>query len=324
MKLVTFSVNGEKRLGAVKGDWKKWDFIVDLNKADPSVPADILSFIDACGELHGPVWEKAKKIVENAKTGYAMEKVKIHAPIMPRLLRDTIAFRGHIARTRAARGLPIAPEWDKLPAYYNGNHLNIIGSGDVPLIKFILEEGGKHARETQKLDYETEIAFIIGKGGKNVELKHAKEHLFGVTIFNDFSMRDLQLVAMGIGMGPAYGKDWCNAIGPCIVTMDEFGELESKKITTKVNGKERLSGTYLDLVFKNPFVKEGERALWEFEEAMEFISHSQEVYAGEVWGSGTVPGGCELERGAEAQFLRRGDVVEITVEGIGTLKNRIV
>src|SRR3989338_5430396 len=99
MKLVTFLVNGEKRLGAVKGDWKKWDFIVDINKIDPAVPSDILSFIDACGELRGPVWERAKKIVENAKAGYAPEKVKILAPIMPRLLRDTIAFRGHIART---------------------------------------------------------------------------------------------------------------------------------------------------------------------------------------------------------------------------------
>ncbi len=327
MKLVTFSLSdGKPRLGAVSGSWNKWDFIIDFHEASKGeIPGDMLSFVNVCGELRGSVWEKANKIIKDAKTGHKLTEVKIHAPIMPRLLRDTIAFRGHIARTRAARGMTVAPEWDKLPAYYNGNHLNIIGTNEnVSVIKFLLHESGVQIKETTKLDYETELAIVIGKGGKDIRKEKAKEHIFGYTIFNDFSMRDLQLTAMGVGMGPAAGKDWCNALGPCIVTRDEFGELEKKTITTRVNGTSRLHGTYHDLVFKNPFVKEGERALWTFEETIEFISHNQEIHKGEVWGSGTIPGGCELERGPEAVFLRRGDVIEIEVEGIGTLKNTII
>jgi len=173
------------------------------------------------------------------------------------------------------------------------------------------------------MDYEAEVAFVLGAGGRRIAAKDADAHLFGVTIFNDFSARDIQMTAGKIGMGPAPGKDWANALGPCIVTRDEFGQLRDQVIVVRVNGEERQRGRYYDLVYKNPFLKDGERALWSFPEMLESLSRIQPVHAGEVWGSGTIPGGCEFERGPEARYLRPGDRVEIEIEGIGVLANSI-
>src|SRR5437867_2952816 len=144
-----------------------------------------------------------------------------------------------------------------------------------------------------------------------------------VTILNDFSARDLQATASRTGMGPAPGKDWANALGPCIVTRDEFGELRDQAIVVRVNNEERLRDRYRSLVHENPWVREGQRALWSFPEMLEFLSRFQPIHAGEVWGSGTIPGGCELERGDRARYLKPGDRIEIEIEGIGVLENSI-
>jgi 2-keto-4-pentenoate hydratase/2-oxohepta-3-ene-1,7-dioic acid hydratase in catechol pathway len=328
MKLVTYSRgDGRKRLGVAKGGWKEWDCVIDLNIASKDeLPSDILSFIDLCGEPDSRTLELAREVVKSTHFGFKMSEVRIHPPIVPRLLRDTIAFRGHISMARGARGGDVPKEWNKLPAYYIGNHLNIMGTGDdINVRKFLLYEDGKPLRETCKLDYEAELAFVLAKGGINISREGARDYLFGVTIFNDFSMRDLQLTAMAVGMGPAAGKDFANALGPCIVTADEFNHLEDKRITVRVNAEERLNGTYRELVYySDPALKGEERLAWTFEEIVEFISHSQRIYPGEVWGSGTIPGGCELEKGEAARYLKRGDVVEIEVEGIGVLRNKIV
>jgi len=131
------------------------------------------------------------------------------------------------------------------------------------------------------------------------------------------------MTATKTGMGPAPGKDWANALGPCIVTRDEFGELRDQSIVVRVNNEERLRDRYRSLVHENPWVQEGQRALWSFPEMLEFLSRFQPIHAGEVWGSGTIPGGCELERGDRARYLKPGDRVEIEIEGIGVLENSI-
>jgi len=332
MKLVTFSEAGkEPRLGAAVGTWNHWETIIDLHAADPALPSDLLPFVDHAGGLSGEMWNRAREAVDQGggarRTGarFRPSDVRIHAPIVPRLLRDFLAFRGHVARTRAAIGSPVAPECDQIPAYYNGNHLNVIGPGDsAPAMQYQIAEGGRsRIIDSQKLDYEAEVAFVLGVGGSRIAAKDADAHLFGVTIFNDFSARDIQMTAGKIGMGPAPGKDWANALGPCIVTRDEFGELKDQVIVVRVNGEERQRGRYYDLVFKSPFVKDGERALWSFPEMLECLSRIQPVHAGEVWGSGTIPGGCEFERGPEARYLRPGDRVEVEIEGIGVLSNSI-
>jgi len=331
MRLVTFSPAGASpRIGTIVGKWDRWDAIIDLHAADPALPSDARTFVDLAGGLSGETWNRAQTVV-SSKAKQAKEarfrpaEVRLHVPIRPRLLRDFLAFRGHVARTRAVLGTTPAAEWDEIPAYYNGNHLSLIDPGEpVPAMQYVVHEGGRRKTvDSQKLDYEAEVAFVLGAGGWGIPAQEAPSHLFGVTIFNDFSARDIQAMAGKIGMGPAPGKDWANALGPCIVTRDEFGELKDQTIAVRVNGEERLRGKYHDLVYKNPFVKEGERALWSFPEMLESLSRIQTVHAGEVWGSGTIPGGCELERGVEARYLHPGDRVEIEIEGIGVLANSI-
>ncbi len=328
MRLVTFSKGREpERLGAVLGPWDAWEAVVDLHALDRAVPADALAFLDAAGSLSSGTWRRAVAAVRRAqgslgrsRPAYAHrpDDVRLRPPLRPRLLRDFIAFRGHIARTRAARGEKVPPEWDRIPAYYNGDHLNLIGPGDtVPFPRAAGFQGGVWKRPlSSKLDYELEIGYVVSAS-------EAAPTLFGVTIFNDFSMRDLQSQAGRVGLGPAPGKDWANALGPCLVTRDEFGPLRDQRVAVRVNGVQRLGGRIRDLATRNPLLEPGQRVSWSFREMATFLAAIQPVRTGELWGSGTIPGGCEFERGEAAAYLVPGDEIELEVEGIGTLPNPI-
>ncbi|MGQ0797884.1 MAG: fumarylacetoacetate hydrolase family protein, partial [Methanobacteriota archaeon] len=293
-----------------------------------------LALVDACGSLSGPTWALARRIVARADKAargrgarfvLPRRSVRIRAPIVPRLLRDFIAFRAHIARTREVAGSRLPPEWDLFPAYYNGAHTAVVGPGeDVRMPRFPVAGPTRTYADTAKLDYEAEVGFVLGRGGRDITLSRAAGCLFGVTIFNDFSARDIQFTVARVGMGPGPGKDFANALGPCIVTRDEFGALDDKRVVVRVNGSERIRGVYGDMVHKSPYLAPGERALWSFPEMVEIVSRSQPVHPGEVWGSGTIPGACELERGEAARYLAPGDVVEVEIEEIGVLGNRIV
>ncbi len=335
MRLVSFSSGREpERLGALLGPWDHPTAVVDLHAADRGLPSDPLSFIDAAGGLSGPAWRRAQAALRRAEKAlrrthpaYARlpERVRLHVPLRPRLLRDFIAFRGHIARTRAARGEKVPAEWDRVPAYYNGDALNLLGPGDtVPLPRFETFENGRWVETaSRKLDYEFEIGYVVGRGTQNTKGGRSLPSLFGVTVFDDFSMRDLQAVAGRVGMGPAAGKDWANALGPCVVTRDELGHLMDRRVSVRVNGTPRLRGRFEDLVNRNPLFEPGQRVAWTFDEIAEFLARSQIVHAAEVWGSGTIPGGCEFEKGDAAAYLAPGDLVELEVEGIGILANPI-
>ena len=335
MRLVTFTRGREReRLGAVLGSWDAWETVVDLHGLDPSLPTDMPGLIDAAGSLTGGVWRRAEAGVRRAASAlrrtrpryaHPADRVHLQVPLRPRLLRDFIAFRGHIARTRAARGDRVPAEWDQGPAYYNGNHLNVIGPGaPVPWPQFSLFAAGLWRDEaSRKLDYELEIGYVVGLGPRETPTGRAPPSLFGVTIFNDFSMRDLQSIAGRVGMGPAPGKDWANALGPCVVTADEFGILAKQRVSVRVNGTPRLRGRFEELVNRNPLFQPGQRTSWPFEEIARFVSVSQTVHAAEVWGSGTIPGGCEFEKGDAAAYLAPGDRVDLEVEGIGVLSNTV-
>ena len=336
MRLVTFTRGrGPPRLGAVLGSWDRWESVVDLQAADRRLPGDMLAFVDACGSLAGKTWSLARRVVagaekasRNRRPRYVVpaKSVRVRAPIVPRLLRDFIAFRAHIARTREVAGSRLPPEWDLFPAYYNGNHNAVVGPDEVVRMpRFpVAGTGGLTFADTSRLDYEGEIGFVVGRGGRNIDVRRAAGLLFGVTIFNDFSARDIQFTVARVGMGPGPGKDFANSLGPCIVTRDEFGALDDKRVAVRVNEAERVRGVYRDMVYKSPYVAPGERVLWSFPEMVEIVSKSQAVRPGEVWGSGTIPGACELERGDAARYLMPGDVVEVEIEGIGVLRNRIV
>ncbi len=333
MRLVTFSRGRDpERLGALLGAWDAPDGVADLHAADRTIPSDLLTFLDAAGTLSGGTWKRAGAVVRRAAAAsskaafvHPMSRVRLRPPIRPRLLRDFIAFRGHIARTRAARGERVPAEWDRVPAYYNGDALNLLGPGDaVPFPRFATFENGLWSETvSRKLDYELEIGYVVGQGARENRSGRSLPTLFGVTIFNDVSARDLQAVAGRVGMGPAAGKDWANVLGPCIVTRDEFGELGDHHVSVRVNGTRRLHGRIEELVHINPLFEPGQRHLWSFEEIAAFLARSQPVHAGEVWGSGTIPGGCEFEKGDAAAYLVPGDTVELEVEGIGILGNPV-
>ncbi len=333
MRLVTFSRAREPpRLGALLGPWDAPEAALDLHAADRALPSDVLTFLDAAGSLSGGFWKRANAVVRRAAAArsqpayvHPMSRIRLHPPIRPRLWRDFIAFRGHIARTRASRGERVPAEWDRVPAYYNGDALNILGPGDrVPFPRFATLENGLWTETvSEKLDYELEIGYIVATEARETRGGRSVPSLFGVTIFNDVSARDLQAVAGRVGMGPAAGKDWANVLGPCIVTRDELGDLMERRVSVRVNGTQRLHGRIDDLVHHNPLLEPGQRHLWSFEEIATFLARSQPVHAGEVWGSGTIPGGCEFEKGDAAAYLAPGDVVELEVEGIGRLTNPI-
>ena len=294
----------------------------------------MLTFLDRAGTLTGPTWaravaalRRASRALERTRPAYAhpLRRVRLQVPIRPRLLRDFIAFRGHIARTRASRGEGVPAEWDRVPVYYNGDALNLLGPGEaVPFPRFAIFEGGTwREAASRKLDYELELGYVVGRGTRLAEVGTPPPSLFGITIFNDFSMRDLQSAAWRVGLGPAPGKDWANALGPCIVTRDELGDFKSRRVSVRVNGTPRLRGRFGDLVDRNPLFGPGDRAAWTFDEIAAFLSRNQDIHAGEVWGSGTIPGGCEFEKGDAAAYLAPGDRIELEIEGIGVLANRV-
>lgn len=160
------------------------------------------------------------------------------------------------------------------------------------------------------MDYELELACIIGKTGKEIAKDKAMEHVFGFTIFNDFSARDAQMAEMAAQLGPAKGKDFDtgNVLGPWIVTLDEIGDRDALAMDARINGERLGGGNSGQMHHKWPAI-------------LAHISQSETIYAGEVIASGTVGTGCGLELGRK---LAPGDVIELEIEKIGVLRNRIV
>ncbi len=191
--------------------------------------------------------------------------------------------------------------WYEIPLYYKGNRFAVNGhEGDVEWPPF-----------AENMDYELELAAIIGKSAKDVAKENAREHIFGYTIFNDFSARDIQARWEGqFRMGPAKGKDFdtSNSFGPWIVTRDEIPDPYSLAMSVKVNGEVRGAGT-------------SGGSQHNFEACIAQVSRSETLYPGEVIGLGTIEGGCGFE---SLTWLEDGDVVELEIEGIGVLRNRIV
>lgn len=195
---------------------------------------------------------------------------------------------------------PIPPVWYRQPIYYKGNRFSVIGH----------QHDVRWPRYSRVMDYELELACVIGRGGSDIPRERALDHVFGYTIFNDASARDAQGMEMAGGLGPAKGKDFDtgNVLGPWIVTADEIGDAQSLTMVARVNGEEWSRGTSAAMHHR-------------FDAIVSFISQSETLHPGDVIGSGTVGTGCGLEHG---RFLSDGDVVELEVERIGTLRNRFL
>jgi fumarylacetoacetate (FAA) hydrolase len=218
-----------------------------------------------------------------------LSEVRLRAPIpQPPSVRDFYAFEQHVRTARASRSLEIPPEWYDQPVFYFSNPAAICGPGD---------EVAFPARSSER-DYELEVAAVIGAGGK----------IAGLTILNDWSARDLQRAEMTVGLGPAKGKDFATSLGPVLVTLDELGDVRLEMIA-RVNGEERSRGNLGDMH-------------WPWQELAAHAAESTRLVPGDVLGSGTVGTGCILEHG-DGRWLRSGDEVELEVEGIGVLRNRV-
>jgi fumarylacetoacetate (FAA) hydrolase len=238
-----------------------------------------------------------------------LSNVRIRPPISrPPTIRDFYAFEDHVKAARARRGLQIPEEWYEFPAFYYSNPTMLYGQEDeVPYPSY-----------TKALDYELEVACIIGKGGTNIREEEAETRIAGYTIMNDWSARDIQQPEMKIGLGPAKAKDFATSLGPWLVTPDELQDKKSApgkfdlRMKATVNGKQLSDGN-----MKNMH--------WTFSQMIARASQSVEVKVGEVFGSGTVGTGSLLEIGQDAhQWLKPGDRVELEVERLGVLRNRII
>jgi 2-keto-4-pentenoate hydratase/2-oxohepta-3-ene-1,7-dioic acid hydratase in catechol pathway len=251
---------------------------------------DAIEFFDKTGARRGPNDETLL---------YPPAEVQLLTPLPnPASLRDFFAFEAHVKKGFEKRGEPMPPQWYEIPVYYKSGHHNIIGTdANVPWPSF-----------TQKFDYELELAAIVGKQGRNIPAARAGEFIAGFTVMNDFSARDVQRQEMAVRLGPAKGKDWCTALGPFLVTPDEVGDPYNLHMTAHINGElwsEGNSGTMY----------------WKFEQMIAFLSNDDTVYPGDVIGSGTVGGGCGLELD---RWIQPGDVIELEIENIGVLRNRVV
>ena len=212
--------------------------------------------------------------------------------------RDFYAHEKHVAKGFEKRNEPIPQAWYEIPAYYKGPTHGFIGPGEEIL----------WPNYTNVLDYELELGMIIGKDGKNIKQHDAHKHIFGFTILNDISARDIQKKEMAVRLGPAKGKDFCSVIGPVITTFDEFNFKEPDlKMTATINGDKWSEGQSGDAHFT-------------WAQMIAHVSQDEWVVPGDFFGSGTVGTGCGLEID---KWIQQGDEIELEIESIGKLKNKI-
>ncbi|GAA1913247.1 fumarylacetoacetate hydrolase family protein [Streptomyces durmitorensis] len=247
--------------------------------------------------------------------GPHVSQVRLLPPLQPSSVRDFVTFEEHVEGVRkAVDGVAGVPEqWYTAPTFYFTNPHAIYGPGDdIPM------PPGSAA-----LDYELEVAAVIGREGSDLTPGQARDHIIGYTVFNDWSARDLQSAEMKVGLGPCKGKDTATTLGPYLVTADELEPYRTPDgflrlaLTAEVNGQ--VTGK--DLL---------SNMSWTFEEMVAYASRGTRVVPGDVLGSGTCGnGGCLAElwglRGEQTPPpLGPGDTVTLTVEGIGTVSNTVV
>ncbi|MCA8902387.1 MAG: fumarylacetoacetate hydrolase family protein [Hyphomonas sp.] len=294
MKLVTFDKNGQGTLGAILPEG-----ILDLPAAgerlSKPVPASMQALIDS-----GPCsWDVARELIATSPE----ECILPHATLLPPLprpvrVRDCCLFLEHLEASFKTAGFPFSEEFRKQIIYYNADNIHIYGHDqDVPW-----------PANSVTRDYELEWACVVGRPGTDIPQAEARDYIFGYTIFNDWSARDLQIPFMTCQLGPGGGKDFANSFGPCIVTTDEVPNPYALGMQARINGETWSNGSTSSMHHT-------------FEDALVQLSKGRPMVPGEILGSGTVLNGCGLEIGRE---LELGDVVELEVEGVGILRNRLV
>jgi 2-keto-4-pentenoate hydratase/2-oxohepta-3-ene-1,7-dioic acid hydratase in catechol pathway len=316
MKLLTFKLGGVEHLGALTDTG-----VVSLSAAAPEDLrfSSMQHFIEA-GE---PALVRAYAVLESRPATIPSDQVGWVAPLpLPAQIRDCLGFEEHLKnsfesaiklsamaaddpmkaeRALRASGRFAVPEvWYQQPLYYKANRFSVAQSGkDIVWPAY-----------SEVMDFELELACIIGKKGKDIKKGNAEDHIFGYTIYNDLSARDAQMLESPGMLGPAKSKDFDDSIilGPVIVTKDELDDPYNLRMQARVNGE-----TWCD--------NNSNTIHWTFSDMIAHISKSETLHPGEVIGSGTVGLGCGLEH---LRFLNDGDTVELEIEKIGVISNKVI
>tara|TARA_B100000900_G_scaffold22267_1_gene17410 strand:+ start:2900 stop:3877 length:978 start_codon:yes stop_codon:yes gene_type:complete len=251
---------------------------------------------------------------------HSIKNINFLPPIPnPNSFRDAYAFKEHVETCRKNRGAKLISEFERFPVFYFSNHNSMYAHNEN------IELMPDHFN---CLDYELEIAVIIGVGGKNILSKDAENHIAGFCILNDISARTLQMEEMKLNLGPAKGKDFANVIGPYIVTPEE---LEEKAHNTKFGKKYNLK---MQCYVNGKLLSEGNAKSmhWTFAEIIERASYGVDLFPGDIIGSGTVGTGCLLEINGtnkrndsnyNEKWLKEGDEITMKVEMLGSISNKI-
>ncbi len=248
----------------------------------------------------------AVKGAHRARVGWRRPDSTLYPPLpRPMSIRDFYAFEQHVKAAYANRDREVPEEWYEFPAFYFTNPNSVFGP----------DEAVPYPKYTQAMDYELEIACVIGKHGRDIPAERAEEHIFGYTIMNDWSARDVQRKEMKM-LGPAKAKDFATSLGPWLVTLDELRDRAAGRpgvfdlqMAARVNGVEKSRGNFKDIYYS-------------FGQLIQHASADTFLMPGDVIGSGTVGTGCllELTKG-EGPWLKPGDVVELEIERLGVLRN---
>jgi fumarylacetoacetate (FAA) hydrolase len=324
MKLVTFLHDGQPQTGLVVQD-KIFGLCSGAKALQlPELPATMLGFLQLGDEAFAIAHKIQHEIIRGnplLEPVSSSEKDLIAPVPHPTSCRDGYAFRQHVEAARRNRKVPMIEEFDQYPIFYFTNHNAIQGPGDIVCMP----------DHFQKLDFELEVAVVIGKKGRNISAADADRYIAGYMIMNDMSARTLQMEEMLLNLGPAKGKDFSTVIGPWLVTPDE---LEPFKVPAKpghtgnnynlsmrcsVNGIQVSSGNMKDMD-------------WTFAEIIERCAYGVDILPGDVIGSGTVGTGCFLELNGtgllhdssyNVQWLQPDDEVVMEIDGLGLLRNTI-
>jgi 2-keto-4-pentenoate hydratase/2-oxohepta-3-ene-1,7-dioic acid hydratase in catechol pathway len=262
-------------------------------------------------------------VLASSPATLASDQIKWLAPLpVPAQIRDCLSFEQHLKNAfnsavkvsamgaddpvkaeeelRATGRYEVPEVWYQQPIYYKANRFSVAETGkDVVWPAY-----------SEIMDFELEMACIIGKKGKDISKDNAYEHIFGYTIYNDFSARDAQMRESQGMLGPAKGKDFEDSVilGPVIVTRDELEDPYNLRMQARVNGE-----TWCD--------NNSSTIHWKFSDMLAHISMDETLHPGEVIGSGTVGLGCGLEH---LRFLNDGDIVELEIEKIGIISNKVI
>jgi 2-keto-4-pentenoate hydratase/2-oxohepta-3-ene-1,7-dioic acid hydratase in catechol pathway len=299
MRYLTFSVPGDAapRLGVIHGDGVLDIRSLSAASGAPRLPASLLELIH-----QGPAsWRRLSDFLKTefpAGEMYRLNEIRWHAPI-PRPSKNVFCvgrnFLTHIEEGARARGTEVRlPE---APVFFTKAPTSVIGPhDDIPWDRSV----------TQQVDWEVELGVIMGVAGRNIPRSAAFEHVFGYTVINDVSARDVQRSHFQFFKGKSL--DGFCPIGPLVVTADEFGDPQAKQMTLRVNGVVKQQGNTRDMIFP-------------LDTLIESLSHGLTLEAGDILATGT-PDGVGFAR-TPPEFLQDGDVMETEVEGIGTMRNRI-